>query len=187
MHQTHKIKELNDQIKILNNELAYYKNNTNMLKKCHSFLKAIIQRSAEGICVCHAIPDYPYIKFTVWNNRMTELTGYTIKEINIKGWYQSMYPDPMLQQKAIKRMERMREGKDLFGERWEVVRSDGQKRIFSISTSLLPSDNDRDNVLGLMLDVTRKEQEINELRKILKDTLQALSFCQPSMDIKRIL
>ena len=35
----------------------------------------------------HGIEEFPYIRFTVWNKRMFELTGYTIDEINHSGWY----------------------------------------------------------------------------------------------------
>ncbi|HDR68579.1 MAG TPA: PAS domain S-box protein, partial [Bacteroidaceae bacterium] len=43
----------------------------------HSFRSGIIKNAAEGLCVCHEIKDFPYIKFSVWNDRMTEITGYT--------------------------------------------------------------------------------------------------------------
>lgn len=164
---------LQKQVKTLNEELTKCKQFEKALLEEHSFRKAVIERAAEGVCVCHAIPIQPYVQFTVWNYRMTEITGYTIEEINRNGWYQSMYSDPVIQKKAIERMEQMRVGTDLHGERWEVVRSDGQKRMFSISTALLTTDDGLIHVLGLMLDVTEEEtyrrhleKEINDLRKL---------------------
>ena len=53
------------------------------------------------------------MRFTVWNRRMTEITGYTLDEINASGWYQSLYPDPEVQARASERMNRMRSGDDL--------------------------------------------------------------------------
>jgi len=91
------------------------------LRREDSFRRAIIDRATEGLCVCHEIETPPYIRFTVWNVRMTEITGYTIEEINQRGWYQAVYPDPDLQRRARERMERMRVGDDLRDEEWEIT------------------------------------------------------------------
>jgi PAS domain-containing protein len=48
------------------------------LQEYASMLENLLQRAADGICVCHNISDYPYVKFTHWNPRMTEITGYTL-------------------------------------------------------------------------------------------------------------
>ena len=169
-----KLGRMEQQIETLKEELAYYKNISKILQKDHSFRKAVIERAAEGVCVCHEIPESPYVRFTVWNARMLDITGYTLEEINTKGWYQTMYPDPGGQEKAVQRMRQMREGNDLRGECWEVVRSDGEKRILSISTSVLRAEDGITHVLGLMLDVTEEaryrqqlETLLNELKTIL--------------------
>ncbi len=70
------------------------------LKKEHSFNLSLVSNAAEGISVCHNVPEYPYVKFTVWNGRMTYITGYTLEEINKNGWYQTVYPDPETQARA---------------------------------------------------------------------------------------
>jgi predicted signal transduction protein with EAL and GGDEF domain len=57
---------------------------------------------------------------------MVEITGYRMEDINRVGWYQTLYPDPGIQERARDRMERMRTGEDLRNERWEIRRADGQ-------------------------------------------------------------
>ncbi|MCI5157560.1 MAG: PAS domain S-box protein [Candidatus Electrothrix sp. AUS1_2] len=161
--------EKEQQIETLKEELAYYKNISRALQKDHSFRKGVIERAAEGVCVCHEIPESPYVRFTVWNARMLDITGYTLEEINIKGWYQTMYPNPGVQKKAVRRMRQMRTGNDLHGERWEVVRSDGEKRILSISTSILKTEDGITHVLGLMLDVTEEERYRRQLETVLNE------------------
>lgn len=52
--------------------------------------EAIIEHTAEGLCVCHEVPEHPFVQFTVWNRRMIEITGYTMEEINQLGWYQTV-------------------------------------------------------------------------------------------------
>ena len=176
--------ELQSKVLALTNELSRYKEIETELLRESSFRKAVIERAAEGVCVCHAIPNCPFVRFTVWNARMTEITGYTMEEINSKGWYQSMYPDHVLQQQAIARMERMRVGDDLHGERWEITRADGSKRIFSISTALLITDDGLSHVLGLMLDVTEEESYRRKLEKEIKDLKKIFPICSSCKNIR---
>ncbi len=135
------------------------------LREQHSFRKAVIERVGEGLCVCHETEDYPFVRFTVWNERMTEITGYNIETINELGWYQSMYPDLELQKRAIERMQRMRTGEDMRGEEWEVTRSDGERRFFSISSSVMETCGERRHVLALMSDITDRKKAEDELKR----------------------
>jgi PAS domain S-box-containing protein len=89
---------------------------------------------------------------------MTEITGYTMAEINRRGWYQALYPDPVVQTRAVERMQCMREGDDLHTEEWPVVRADGEPRIFSISTAVTRIGEGGAHVLGLMRDVTEQRR-----------------------------
>jgi len=158
------------------------------LRKEYSFRNSIIEKAAEGLCVCHDIEKYPYVRFTVWNYRMVEITGYTMEEINRLGWYQSFYRDPETQSRAIERMAQMRQGLDLNNEEWEITRADGEKRILNISTSVLLSDNGITHVLALMNDQTdRKQAEValqeahDELEQKVYERTQALSMANEKM------
>jgi len=139
------------------------------LRAEYSFRAGIIDRAAEGLCVCHEIKDFPYINFTVWNDRMTEITGYSMEEINLLGWYQTIYPDPEIQERAIERMDRMRKGDDIRGEEWEIDCADGQKRIITISTSLLTSRDGKNHVLALMHDITERRRAEEQMKASLKE------------------
>jgi PAS domain S-box-containing protein len=135
------------------------------LRKESSFRSAVIQRAAEGLCVCHQTSTYPFLEFTLWNDRMTEITGYTMEEVNRLGWYQTLYNDPELQERAKERMEKMRRGHDLYDEEWEITRSDGEKRVLNISTSVIESTDDTDHVLALMHDITERKRMEEELQE----------------------
>ena len=116
-------------------------------------LNDILEKAADGICVCYNIPEEPYVRFTHWNPRMTEITGYTKEEINQVGWYQSMYPDPEIQQKAIERMTSMRQADDIKSEEWIITRKDKKQKALSISTSVIKQENGKMHVLALMQDI----------------------------------
>ena len=134
------------------------------LQKEMQFSKSVIDNISEGICVCHNIKEFPFVKFTVWNSRMTEITGYSKNHINQNGWYQTLYPDPVMQAKAIERMSNMRQGGDISREEWVVARADGLNRVLSISTSIINSTDGSIHVLGLMQDITDRKQQEESIR-----------------------
>jgi len=131
----------------------------------NEFNRLVIENAGEGICVCHAIQEFPYVHFTVWNKCMTLTTGYSMKEINRLGWYQSMYPDPDVQERAVSRMQSMRVGDDIKGEEWEITRADGKKRLLLITTRLYNGSDGKLYVLGVMNDITERKQAENALRE----------------------
>lgn len=144
----------------------------------YSFRNTIIDKVREGLCVCHDIGEYPFVKFTVWNDRMTEITGYTLDEINRLGWYQTLYPDLQMHNKAIERIKRMRQGEDLINEPWEITHADGNKRVLSISSSIIESDDGAFHVLALMQDVTdrkRYEDALKNTKKQWEETFDAIT------------
>jgi len=144
-----------------------------ILESEHSFRASILEYASEGLCVCHAVDHFPYVEFTVWNKRMTEICGYTMKEINKKGWYQTVYPDPGIQKRAQERMANMRLGDNLIAEEWEITCADGLERIVSISSSIIKSEDGKVHVLALMNDVTERKKSENEL-KIFNENLEEL-------------
>ncbi len=96
---------------------------------------------------------------------MTELTGYTVEEINQLGWYQSLYPDPEIQQAAQQRMARMRQGEDLRAEEWEICRKDGTRRVVAISTSRVEIEDGKPCVAAVLQDVTNRKLAEVALRR----------------------
>ncbi|MBN1187578.1 MAG: PAS domain S-box protein [Bacteroidales bacterium] len=138
------------------------------------FRNTIIKHAAEGLCVCHNINEFPYVKFTVWNDRMIDITGYTQDEINQKGWYQSLYPDPEIRQKAIDRMSSMREGDDIIAEEWNIKTKHNQDKAISISTSIIKTEQDQTHVMALMTDISEKQKYREAIEKHNKE-LQELN------------
>jgi PAS domain S-box-containing protein len=136
------------------------------LRTQNNFRRAIIDRAAEGLCVCHEVGEFPFVRFTVWNDRMTEITGYCMEEVNRLGWYQTLYPDPEVQERARARMAAMREGRDLIAEEWEITRKDGQMRVIAISTSLILAQDQQHHVLALMHDLTDRKRAEEERRRL---------------------
>ena len=145
-------------IQALEDQLVKKEELNQALREDHTFRAAVIEMASEGVCVCHDIPTYPFVKFTVWNQRMFEITGRTMEEINNQGWYQTLYPDPEVQERARERMECMREGDNLRFEHWVITRADGKKSLVAISTSILTAKDGSVHVLGLIHDFSEEER-----------------------------
>jgi len=175
---------LQRRIEELEAELVELERMRQLLHEEHSFRKGVIERAAEGICVCHAIPEYPFVQFTLWNPRMEGITGYSMEQINRLGWYQSIYPDPEIQEKARQRMSKMRDGEDLVYERWEITRADGEKRTVGISTSILTTHDNQIHVLALMQDVTDEERYRRQIESRLSTLEGLLSICASCKKIR---
>jgi PAS domain S-box-containing protein len=130
------------------------------------FLQTVIRTAAEGICVCAPCPHSPPLRFSVWNDRMTELTGYPADEVNRLGWHETVFPDPAVRGRAVARMDRMRDGDDLRQEEWTITCKDGTERVVAISSSRVDAA-DGPAVVLLVTDVTdrrRAEAEFQQSR-----------------------
>jgi PAS domain S-box-containing protein len=117
------------------------------------FLQAVIRTAAEGICAGTPLPAHPHAQFSVWNDRMTELTGYTMAEVNRIGWFEAVYPNSARRALALDRLSRLWAGQDLGQEERTITRKDGTERVITISTRRLESEQGLAFV-ALMTDVT---------------------------------
>ncbi|MCU4166618.1 PAS domain S-box protein [Carboxylicivirga caseinilyticus] len=135
------------------------------LKEVFSFREMLIKNAAEGLCVCHNIDEFPYVEFTVWNNQIEKITGYTLNEINELGWYQSLYKDLEIRERAIQRMTSMREGEDIVNEEWDITTKNNEPKTISISTSIINSLKGTTHVLALISDVTELKKQRESIKK----------------------
>ena len=165
-----------ERVKELENELAERRHTEETFRENASMLENILEKAADGICVCHNIAEKPFVRFTHWNPRMTAITGYTMEEINKLGWYQTMYPDLEVQNRAIERMARMRAGDNILAEDWVITTKDGKKKSLSISTSIIKEEGGKVYVLAVMQDITgrkRVEEALKESEEKMRSIFRA--------------
>jgi len=133
------------------------------------FLETLIESAAEGICLWQRVAHYPFVRFTVWNQRMQEITGYSMQEINRLGWYQSLYGAPEAQAQAHQRMTMVEAGGQVRGLETRVVTHGGEERILRISSAPVIADGgERTWVLAVMEDITEQRALETNLRQAQK-------------------
>ncbi|MHC1744208.1 MAG: PAS domain S-box protein [Syntrophobacteraceae bacterium] len=146
------------------------------LRRAYAFSHSILKNASEGLCVCHEGPESPFMQFTIWNDRMVEITGFTVEEVNYRGWEQCLIADPVMRAKASKRLLKVYLGEDLQGAEGTIARADGSERAVSVSTSVVESDDGRLHILALVRDIsewTRAQEELQRHREHLEDLVRA--------------
>ncbi len=146
------------------------------LRRAYAFSHSLLKNVSEGLCVCHEGPESPFMQFTIWNDRMVEITGFTMEEINRRGWEQCLIADPGSQARASERLLRVYLGDDLLDVEGTITRPDGSERAISVSTSVVESDDGRLHILALVRDITEWKRALEELRRHrehLEDLVQA--------------
>jgi len=129
-----------------------------------NFNRSIIDNAPVGLCVCRAIPEFPYVLFSIWNERMKVVTGYTMEEINAEGLYKTLSPNHIFKFQAAERMRRILKGDDLAGENWNIVNRHSQEHVLAIWTAPLQGEADGGNVLVFVVDVTEHKRALLEQR-----------------------
>jgi PAS domain S-box-containing protein len=111
---------------------------------------------------------------------MPAITGYTLEDINRLGWYHSLYLNHQESQKqGIADLKKIRQGGNLIAQEREIRRQDGQCRTISFSTSILSMDDKHLYVLGLIQDITERQQTERE-NCLLKERLEFLLASSPA-------
>jgi PAS domain S-box-containing protein len=153
--------------------------NEERLRAESDFRELIIDSAGQGISVCQMIAESPFIRFTVWNQQMREITGYSVEEINRIGWYQALHPDEASQQRCIDRIRRLHQGEELNTEEWELTRSDGTLRQVLITTRLLDRHSTSPRTLSVVQDITERkaaERKAREIEAILRAAFDNFPF-----------
>ncbi|MDW7772648.1 MAG: PAS domain S-box protein [Desulfobulbaceae bacterium] len=152
-----------------------------------SLLSLVLDTISEGLCVFHNTPEFPFMRFTVWNKKMVELTGYTIDEINHSGWNRILDSDPSVQEKVVKRVEAIISGNGLRDEEWEIRRSDGRKKYLKIFTSIVSAETAATHRMAIIKDITdahESEKKLLDNEKYLRIALKAAYVILFEWDIR---
>jgi len=129
------------------------------------FRTAIVDSIAEGVAVYYKTHGEPESRFTIWNEKMAEITGYTLKEINSADWIATLFPEPRSQEKARIRKDGVYAGKQVVNEEWTITRKNGERRIVAVYAAALATRYPETRYLVTALDITDRKKAEEEIRR----------------------
>jgi PAS domain S-box-containing protein len=135
------------------------------LQQENIFRQQIMENMAEGLCVCYEIEEFPFLHFTVWNQQMQLITGYSLAEINQFGWEQSLNPVSQRQSQESNHLNMSSPAEHPIHEEWEIQHKDGRKLTIAMSRSVLSSDDGKSYLLALLQDITDRKQAELKLKQ----------------------
>ena|GEM_PF-6008510 len=135
-------------------------------RKISALHETIIHTAAEGISLCSPLPDGRDLQFSVWNEQMTAITGFTREEINARGFFQAVFRDEEPRQNARAKLAALLQGPALQNEEWQIVHKNGERRTIAISTSLVGTDdNAQPLIVAVAQDITDRLRNAEELAR----------------------
>lgn len=156
--------ENRDAIQVVVRDLTNSKRLAADLRKLNDFREKVIATAAEGICACSPIDDFPFIRFSIWNDRMTEITGYTIEEINHFGLFNVIHPGNDDRDAARKFANHIWECADFLAKEQSFVRKDGTPRTVTVSISQIELEEGQIAAIALLHDITDRTLTEENLR-----------------------
>jgi len=133
-------------------------------------LNSVINKVADGI----TLSDKKGL-FELFNERMQEITGYTIEEANSQQDFTSLlYPDLKERQLALERLNELMAKKPYEEIETTIQAKNGAKKTLLVSTSLIEYKK-RGMFLSIYHDITERKWFENELRQlVIKDSQTGL-------------
>ena len=148
-----------------------------LARKQAAFLEALIRTAAEGVCVFTIGPDNR-LKFTVWNQHMVQISGYTMDEVNGLGWMNVAFPSDTPREAIAERIARLRRGEHLSAAERAITRKDGERRIVSVSTSQIEADDGESAMVAIIQDITERKRAIDAIADS-ENRLRAIFDAEP--------
>ncbi len=145
---------LQERIRDLESRLRRYEEAPTPPDYHQSFTEIVTRHASDGICVFHAVEAFPFIQFTVWNDRMIDLTGFAMEAINTGGWFQTLCPDTAIREETMARWTALTPGDAPLVETSPITCADGRQRTLGISVSIVARVDGVAHILAIMRDVT---------------------------------
>lgn len=129
-----------------------------------------------GLCIYSLKDECPYIEFTVWNKYIEEVTGYTIEEINEIGLYHIFSVNEEYNKFATISADKTSIVGSGKGYQYEIITKHGVKKVVNVNSSVINTEDGKENILILVKDITENIRLAQELREIEERFNKILEF-----------
>lgn len=131
------------------------------LRRQNQLRDSLIEYASEGICVISTDAATGRTEFLIWNERMTEITGYTREDMELHGWSDTLYSSPDDLAEFRVRTQRLARGDELRHEEVHVTHKSGEPRILEMSTARISPGSDseaEEYYVTLVSDLTERRE-----------------------------
>ncbi|MGV8118144.1 MAG: ATP-binding protein [Candidatus Xenobiia bacterium LiM19] len=156
-------RELKERVRQLEAELACSREKVDELERGCSYSRLLVEKALEGLAVCNIDKATLEITFSLWNDRMTELSGFTMADVNEKGVINCFFRDTRQKKKARQRIRTMINKKMFIRDEWFCQSKDGRTRVLSISPSIISENESSVDLLAIVADMTRIKEMNQQL------------------------
>jgi two-component system, cell cycle sensor histidine kinase and response regulator CckA len=141
------------------------------------FLTGVLAQAGNlGVYRTGAEPDTSHM--ALWSRGMEALTGYSLDEVERRGWIQALFVDPLVREQIQARLAQVVGGQPVVEEEWEICRADDERRMVRFSMSGLDRVSVHCDVLLQMTDVTALHRQHRESRqqsaRFLEDIIESI-------------
>lgn len=118
-----------------------------------------------GLCIYNVKNENSYIDFLVWNRYMVELTGYNIEEIKKMGLKHIFFLKEEYAKFIANSLDKESIMENTKGYQYDIITKSGVKKTIDVSSSIISTEDGKDNVLILVKDITDRKEIEKALRK----------------------
>lgn len=154
-------RELKERVRQLEAELACCHGKIDELDREHHYSRLLVEKALEGIAVCNVDKTSLEMTFSLWNDRMIEITGFSMDDVNEKGALNCFLRDSRQKKKARQRIRTVLKNRVLVREEWPCQSKDGRTQVLSLSPSLIDENENFVSFLFIVADLT-KIKEMNQ-------------------------
>lgn len=171
IHEARMVKTIDDQRIALVRDMTDRRRIESNLGRLTSYYETVIRTAAEGIAAFQLKEGQDQFEITIWNERMEEITGYDLEQINQEDGPRLVSIDGVQKCSLEKELRSMIRGGEVRDQEWTIINRAGEPRVLQMSSSSLTSADDPATVVLLVQDIT--ERRIAEEQLAARDTFIA--------------
>jgi PAS domain S-box-containing protein len=142
----------------LSREVTSRRKTKESLEREKNYARHLIEKAQNGISVCDIARKTIGVTFTIWNDRMKEITGYSMEEVNEKGLLQCFFRDVRSRRRAEARLRRFLKLRDVANEEWSIFTREGKQIYVYVGPYIIAEKADSVHVLISLVDITREKE-----------------------------
>lgn len=146
----------------------------------YEFQSQIINQLPLGLCVYNTASHNPYVQFVSWNPALETMTGYTLNDMNQRGWYSLLHAAPGVLARLIDHDYEYQGDRSSCEEVWKITTASGVIRSVWVSIVYIDTESDVRYTVILF-----REKESNTVSRVVNELIGKSSIISSEIDISQ--